>query len=274
MLPLQWRQDNAARLRVDHPDYELSLLLEYVTGLSNARQRIHSQALTAAQLQALEALLLRRITGEPMAYLLGFQGFYDIELRVTPDTLIPRPDTEILVETALEIIPKDAAWEIADLGTGSGAIAIAVAKHRPQAHLIAVDKSRAALAVAAENAEINGVRNIRFNCGNWLEGFSAQSLHLILSNPPYIAADDPHLAALCHEPAEALIAADNGLADLKLLIDHAQSVLMPGGWLMLEHGWQQAAVLREYAAAAGWQSIRSRRDYGGNERITMMQAAL
>lgn len=272
MQPLAWRQSNLCRLNTDNPDYELSLLLEHITGLNNAQQRISSRPLSAEELQRLETYLLRRIAGEPMAYILGTQAFYDIELRVNPHTLIPRPDTEILVEAALEKIPRDAAWQIADLGTGSGAIAISIAKHRPHCRLIAVDKSIAALQTAAENALLNKVDNIQFICANWLDCFVAQSFTVILSNPPYIAANDPHLPALQYEPQSALIAANQGLADLQHIIQHAEQKLTTQGYLLVEHGWQQAAALQTFAAQSGkWQDIHSRKDYGGNERITLMQ---
>lgn len=269
----QWRQQNRQRLtNCDNPDYELSLLLQQLTGLSDTQQRISTAPLDAELLIQLENLLQRRISGEPMAYILGYQPFYDIELTVNQHTLIPRPDTEILVEAALEKIPTQAAWQIADLGTGSGAIAIALAKHRPNCRLIAVDISFAALQMARENAARNRVSNICFICSTWLSAFAAQSLDMIVSNPPYIAADDAHLAALQFEPQTALVAANNGLADLQQIICSAEKVLKNQSWLLLEHGWQQAAALHTFAAQSGhWQQIHSQKDYGGNERITLMQ---
>lgn len=270
MLPIQWRAQQ--RLTSEDADYELSLLLEHITGLNNAQQRISTTPLSATQLTALEALIQRRIAGEPIAYLLGYQPFYDITLRVNTATLIPRPDTEILVETALEKIPAHSAWHIADLGTGSGAIAISLAKHRPQAHLIAIDNSAAALAIAKQNAQDNHTNNIKFRCQHWLEGFAHQALDMIVSNPPYIAADDPHLLALHYEPQSALIAANNGFADLQQIICAAENVIKPQGWLLLEHGWQQGAKLREFAQQRkAWQHIQTRKDYGNNERVTLMQ---
>lgn len=256
----------------DSPALDAALLAEQHTGLSRSQQRIHNPELTSKQLQALHHDLNRRQHGEPIAYILGRQPFYDITLRVTPATLIPRPDTEHLLETALEKIPENAAIAAADLGTGSGALAIAIGKHRPAADIIAIDCSIKALRIAAENAALNHVSNVHFLQSDWLAACRPQSLHIIVSNPPYIDPDDPHLAALRYEPITALTAADAGFADLHRIIQQAETALRPQGWLLLEHGYTQAAALRQFAAKRGvWRNIATRKDYGGNDRVTLMQ---
>ncbi|MGZ5195613.1 MAG: peptide chain release factor N(5)-glutamine methyltransferase [Ramlibacter sp.] len=219
---------------------------------------------TGTQSQFL-ALCARRAGGEPIAYIVGRKEFFGLELRVDPRVLIPRPDTETLVEWALEVIGDDRP-SVVDLGTGSGAIALAIKHHFPSANVEAVDASTGALEVAAENARRLGL-DVAFRQASWLTG--ATSLYdLIVSNPPYVAAGDPHLAALGREPAQALVAGTDGLEDIRTIVAQAGAHLRPRGWLLLEHGYDQAAAVRDLLAAAGFASVTSRRDLAGIERCS------
>ena len=260
-----------------HPDSEAALLetrhlAAFVTGLSLTQQRIHDPDLSADAVAALDALAARLHAGEPLAYLLGNQSFYGLDLAVSRATLIPRSDSEILVERALSHLRDLSAPTVIDLGTGSGALALAIAAARPDAQITATDQSAEALAIAADNARMHCLSNLRFLQADWLAPFAAASADLIVSNPPYIAPDDPHLAALAFEPQTALVAADDGYRDLFAIMAQAPRVLKGGGWLLMEHGWQQGATLRARADASGdWQHIATHCDYAGRERITEMQ---
>jgi len=226
--------------------------------------------LNTDQSTAFDALLRRRIRGEPIAYILGRRAFHDLELHTRPGALIPRPETELLVDWALGALPADAALRAADLGTGSGAIALAIAGARPAWSLLAVEQDAQALAVAAENQRRLGVANVALVQGNWLSAFRASSLDLVISNPPYICEHDPHLARgdLRFEPRPALAAGVDGLAAIRAIIHQAAQVLAPGGLLLLEHGWQQGAEVRALLRAGGWCAIVTRRDLAGLERAT------
>ncbi|MGB2679789.1 MAG: peptide chain release factor N(5)-glutamine methyltransferase [Candidatus Competibacter sp.] len=197
------------------------------------------------------AWLERRLMGEPVAYILGRREFWSLELEVNPDTLIPRPETEGLVELALERLPADRAIALADLGAGSGAIALALAVERPQARIVATDRSPGALAVARDNAARLGLANVEFRRGDWCAPLAGERFELIVSNPPYVATADPRWRAgeLRFEPAEALVAGAGGLDALRAIIAQAPSCLSPGGWLLLEHGYDQGeaapALLRQ-----------------------------
>lgn len=192
-------------------------------------------------------------------------------LRVTPDTLIPRPETELLVELALECIPLEADWRIADLGTGSGAIALALARERPACHVIATDTSDAALQVAHSNTERLGISNIEFRHGPWLAPLAGERLSLIASNPPYVHPDDPHLTRgdLRFEPAAALGSAPDGLHDIREITREAHEHLLPGGWLLLEHGYDQGSAVRDILAAQGYGEVATRSDLGGHDRVSL-----
>lgn len=256
----------------DNPRLEAEILLAHVLDRPRTWLRAWPQhAPTAMQCARFKTLLTRRIAGEPIAYLTGERDFWDMTLRVTPDTLIPRPETELLVELALERIPADADWRIADLGTGSGAIALALARERPACHLIATDISRAALAVARGNAERLGIANIEFRHGSWLTPLSDERFQLIASNPPYIHPDDPHLRRgdLRFEPAGALGAAPDGLADIRTIAREAADHLPPGGWLLLEHGYDQGAAVRGILANQGYREPTTVTDLGGHERVSL-----
>ena len=207
----------------------------------------------------------RRAAGEPLAYLTGEKEFFGLPLQVDARVLVPRPDTETLVEWALEVLRNQSAPRVLDLGTGSGAIALAIQSARPDAQVEGVDQSRGALEVATSNARRLRL-SVQFRQGCWLEG--AERYDLIVSNPPYIAAADPHLGALRYEPPDALIAGQDGLDDLRAIVDAAPAHLQPGGWLLLEHGWQQAEAVRRMLTEAGLAGTASRRDLAGIERCS------
>ena len=215
---------------------------------------------------ALAALCTRRLAGEPVAYLLGEKEFHGLPLQVDARVLVPRPDTETLVDWALDVLQGRDRPTALDLGTGSGAIALALQHARPDAVVDAVDASADALAVARENARRLGLA-VRFAQADWLAG-AASGYDLIVSNPPYIAAGDPHLPALAHEPSSALVSGADGLDDLRRIVDDAPAHLAPGGWLLLEHGHDQAAAVRALLAAAGLEAAQSRPDLAGIERCS------
>jgi release factor glutamine methyltransferase len=248
---------------------DAQLIVGSVLGVSRSWVLAHDRdPLPAEHLPRLLDWLRRRAAGEPFAYLQGEKEFFGLTLRVTPDTLIPRPDTETLVQWALELLPPDYACHIADLGTGSGAIALALASQRPLAEVTAVDFSAGALAVALGNAERHSLRNVRGLQGSWFEPLAGQRFDLIASNPPYIAEGDDHLAALHHEPISALTAGPDGLADLRQIVAHAPAHLSLGGWLLLEHGHDQATQVQQLLRGAGFQAIATRRDLAGQNRCT------
>ncbi len=225
-----------------------------------------TDTLAPAQRDAFDGLCRRRLAGEPVAYLLGRKEFWGLDLAVDARVLVPRPDTETLVAWALEVMDESGGQRVLDLGTGSGAIALALAHARPGLQVEAVDRSAEALAVARANAARLGLP-VTFREASWLEGAST-GLDLIVSNPPYIAAQDPHLAALTHEPLSALAAGADGLDDLRAIVAAAPAHLAPGGWLLLEHGWDQAEAVRRLLAAAGFTEVQSRQDLAGIERCS------
>lgn len=224
--------------------------------------------LSAAEAEALAALLARRLRGEPIAYIVGQREFYGLDLRVSPDVLIPRPDTELLVELALERLPQGGS--ALDMGTGSGAIAVAIAHTRPDAQVTALDASPAALAIARENASTHQVR-VRLLESDWYGALDAdQAFDLIVSNPPYIVAGDIHLSQgdLRFEPVDALTDHADGLSDLRTIIEGAPAHLKVGGWLLMEHGYDQAAAVRALLTGGGWREVQSWRDLAGIERVS------
>ena len=222
------------------------------------------------QLAAFAALLERRRAGEPVAYILGHQGFWSLDLEVAPHTLIPRPDTELLVETALQLAPAT-PQRVLDLGTGSGAIALALASERCGWQVIGVDRIAEAVALAERNRQRLKLGNAEFRQSSWFDGLAGERFGLILSNPPYIAADDRHLGEgdVRFEPLSALVAGVDGLDDIRQIIAQAPRHLHAGGWLLLEHGYDQAEAVRELLAAAGFTAVDSRRDLGGHQRISL-----
>lgn len=225
--------------------------------------------LTANELQRLETALARRCMGEPLAYITGRWWFWDLELEVAPCTLIPRPDTELLVEQALELtLPTNA--QVLDLGTGTGAIALSLANSRPQWQVSAVDYSEDAVALALRNCQRLGLTNCVVKQSDWFSALAGQQFHLIISNPPYIDAQDPNLQQgdVRFEPRSALVAPAQGLADLAIICQQAPQYLSENGWIWLEHGYQQAEAVQELLREAGFSLVQSRRDYAGQWRIT------
>jgi len=213
------------------------------------------------------ALCERRATGQPLAYLVGEKEFYGLSLNVDPRVLVPRPETELLVDWSLELLRGVAEPRVIDLGTGSGAIALAIKRHCPQAQVEAVDRSEEALAVAGANAQSLGI-DVGLAHSSWLTGMAGRRFSLIVSNPPYVAEQDEHLAALAHEPRSALAAGPDGLDDLRQIVAQSPAHLQPGGWLLLEHGWDQAGPVQALLQAAGFTEVQSRRDLAGIDRCT------
>lgn len=261
------------RLRDISPSARLDaeVLLRHVCGLGRTALIAQASApLAREQVDAFNALLARRLAGEPVAYLIGHREFWSLDLVVTADTLIPRPETEILVEQALHHIPPDSDMRIADLGTGSGAIALSVAKAQPRCRIIATDVSPAALEVARHNAARHAVRNIEFRVGDWYAALGADTVDWILSNPPYVADEDPHLRTgdVRFEPRTALHAGSDGLDAIRRLIAGAASHLSHAGGLLLEHGATQGEAVRALLTAHGFTAVQTYRDLSGHERVT------
>ncbi|MGV8931872.1 MAG: peptide chain release factor N(5)-glutamine methyltransferase [Luteimonas sp.] len=248
------------------------LLLAHALGRSQTWLYTHDDAMLTEEVRArFDALVARRTAGEPVAYLTGQRGFWRFDLAVTPDTLIPRPETELLVELALARIPQQAAWRVADLGTGSGAIALAFAHERPCAQVIASDRSADALAVARTNAATLGIANITFREGDWLQPMAGDCFDLIASNPPYIADDDTHLGQgdLRFEPRGALASGADGLDAIRAIVHHAPAYLRADGWLLLEHGWAQGDAVRALLHAAGFIDVDTQRDLEDRDRVSL-----
>jgi len=225
-----------------------------------------TDALEPAVHEAFRALCQRRAAGEPVAYLTGCKEFYGLQLAIDARVLDPRPDTETLVDWALEVMAPLPAPSVVDLGTGSGAIALALQHQRPTAQVLAVDASSDALAVAQANAQRLALP-VRFARGHWLDGVEGR-FDAIVSNPPYIPAADPHLAALTHEPLQALASGADGLDDIRTIVTQAPAHLVPGGWLLLEHGWDQAAAVSTLLREQGFAQVQSRKDLAGIARCT------
>lgn len=246
-------------------------LLAHAAGRTPAWLYAHgAEALGPDVVDRFAQLVQRRAAGEPVAYLTGRRGFWRQELAVTPATLIPRPETERLVELALERLPSGPAWQVADLGTGSGAIALALAAERPGAQVLATDASAAALAVARANAGACGLGNVAFAEGDWCAALGEARFHLIASNPPYIAEGDDHLRQgdLRFEPAAALASGPDGLQAITRIAAAAPAHLHPGGWLLIEHGWQQGAAVRALLLAAGMTAVQTWQDLEARDRVS------
>lgn len=261
----------AALAGSDSAVLDAQLLLAHALGQSRTWLYAWPDApVDAAALQRFHALLAARATGTPVAYLLGRREFWSLVLKVSPAVLIPRPETELLVETALALLPSGAAL-VADLGTGSGAIALALASERPQWQVHATELSLEAMAIAEDNRQSLGLDNVLMLPGSWCEPLPRTGYDLVLSNPPYIDAGDAHLREgdLRFEPRSALVAGEAGLQDLRVLATQAIARLKSAGWLLVEHGWQQGAAVRALLQAAGYVEVRTRRDAGGRERMTM-----
>jgi release factor glutamine methyltransferase len=226
--------------------------------------------LTTEQTKQFLELKERLQQGTPLAYVVGTQAFWTLDLKVTADTLIPRPDTEIVIITILELLAKDKVLNVVDMGTGTGAIALSLASECPLWNVTATDFSQAALAVAEENASKHDLTKVRFLQGSWFDALPEnETFDLIVSNPPYIDPADVHLADLTHEPMTALVAQDKGLSDLKIIISQAQDYLNAEGLIVLEHGYDQGKKVRDLMIQASLVDVDTVRDYGGHERVTL-----
>ena len=270
MQPLTISQALATACR-DIDRIDARLLLQHVLNAGHAFLLTYpDRILTAQQLEAFLHLVQRRIDGVPVAYLTGERDFYDLTFKVSEAVLIPRPETELLIELALQLIPSGRSCRILDLGTGSGAIAITLAKHRPQCEVTAVDLSPAAIAVAQWNARNLQMHNLNFVTGSWFDELSGEKFDLIVSNPPYVADTDPHLQQgdLRFEPPMALSAGDNGLSCIHHIIDEAPDHLVSSGWLLLEHGYDQAAACRQLLQEKDFSNICSHPDLAGIMRVS------
>jgi len=259
-------------LEASDAKFEAQLLLQNVLNVNRAWLLAHEHDTLPSKTNTdFEALLTRRLAGEPVAYILGYREFYGLNLVVTPDTLIPRPDTETLVEAALEKAPADTRCSILDLGTGTGAVALAIAKHRPHAQVMALDASHAALCIAEHNAKQLGLAHVNFTLSHWFSAVEGERFNLIVSNPPYIEQHDPHLSQgdLRFEPMSALASGADGLDDIREIIAHSLIHLLPQGWLMLEHGYNQAQLVADLMAESGLVDINTIQDLGGNDRVTI-----
>jgi release factor glutamine methyltransferase len=279
----RWQRVTGALLLESNDDYysqvylEISVLLAHVLKVS--RTYLYAwpeQAVSGSQKRQFEALVARRLKGEPIAYLVGYKEFWSLPLMVSHEVLIPRSETELLVECALKcVIASNKKLRVLDLGTGCGAAALALANEQPSWEIIAVDKKRSALNIARQNAKNLAINNIKFYQSDWFSVFKEdhRSFNIIVSNPPYVAPQDPHLkwTDSRYEPTEALVAGENGLQDLKFIISHATNYLMQEGWLILEHGFDQAWILRKWMQSCGFVQIKSVKDLAGIERIVIGQ---
>ena len=253
------------------PRLDAELLIAAATGLSRALLLARDEHAPKPEIVAhLRERLARRASGEPLAYIEGRREFWSLDLQVSPDVLVPRPETELLVEATLERL-DGAARDVADLGTGSGAIALALAHERPRWQVTATDASAAALAVATANASRLGLANVRFLYGRWCAPLEGLCFDAIVSNPPYVSPGDPALAALRFEPESSLIAEDSGFADLLILVRQAPECLKPAGWLLLEHGAAQAGRVAAALTARGFHHVATLLDLAGHERVTLGQ---
>ena len=266
----------ATLLKTEEAALEAQLLLQHVLNVNRAWLISHeSDTLQPNNHAGFEVLLKRRLNGEPIAYILGVREFYGLELKVTSYTLIPRSDTETLVEAALAKIAQNQPCQTLDLGTGTGAIALAIAKHRPQAQITALDALQASLDIAIENAQNLNIPNVKFILSDWFSGLKTnnenEKFDVIASNPPYIEASDLHLQQgdLRFEPSSALASGADGLDAIRHIIKNAPLYLNPHGWLMLEHGYNQASKVAALLKQAGFSNISHAKDLSGIERVTI-----
>ncbi len=264
-----------AALRETSPSARLDAeaLVTHITGFSRAELMTRDRhLLSARQTTNLFRLVERRATGEPIAHLIQKREFWSLELMVSPATLIPRPETEVLVEQALAVIPTNVAWAVADLGTGSGAIALALAKERPRCQVIAIDSAPAALDVARENARRHELTNVEFLQGSWFEPLD-RCVDLVVSNPPYIRNNDPHLACgdVRFEPDYALLGGADGLDTIRYIVAHAKDYLYPGGKLLLEHGYDQGIAVCSLMQHHGYVNVACHQDIACRDRVSICQ---
>jgi release factor glutamine methyltransferase len=255
------------------PELDAEILLAHALGSHRARLKSHThEERSAVERAAYAGLIKRRAAGEPVAYIVGYKEFWSLRFSVTAAVLVPRPETELLVERALALSAA-ATLRVLDLGTGAGAIALALAHERPHWQIAATDISAPALAVAMSNAAALKLSQVEFLCGPWFEPLVGRRFELIISNPPYVAANDPELLRgdLSHEPRSALTPGDDALAALRNIIRGAPAHLARGGWLLLEHGTTQAAQVARELVVRGFRHVRSQRDLAGHERMTEAQ---
>lgn len=258
----------ASQLPAECARLEVELLLSLAMGKSRSWLLAWPDSdIPPADLEQFQQLLERRLGGEPVAYILGEQEFWSLPLQVTTATLVPRPDTEVMVEAVLADFAAHETLKVMDAGTGSGAIALALAKERPAWQVFACDASMPALHVARANASRLCIP-VAFANSDWLQACAVASLDVVVSNPPYIAEGDSHLAALQHEPLSALVAADQGLADIRVITRQAWQVLRPGGALYVEHGYDQASAVRAMFESCGFTRVITGKDYAGTDRFT------
>ncbi|PPD48451.1 MAG: protein-(glutamine-N5) methyltransferase, release factor-specific [Methylotenera sp.] len=268
----QHRLIKTLSLEGNEAKFEAQLLLQNVLNVNRAWLLAHESDALQDKIKAdFESLLARRLLGEPIAYILGQREFFGLNLIVTPDTLIPRPDTETLVETALDKIPTDTPFTVLDLGTGTGAVALAIAEHRPEAQVTAIDASSGALDIAKRNANQLDLTQVDFRLSNWFSALAGERFNLIVSNPPYIEQHDIHLTQgdLRFEPMSALASGTDGLDDIRQIVDSCLLHLHPQGWLMLEHGYNQAHLVTDLMAQSGLIDITTIKDLGANDRVTI-----
>lgn len=257
----------------DSPRLDAELLLMRAIDVSRSYLIAHpNDELDDAALKRYQRSLERRSGGTPIAYITGTREFWSMELMVSPATLVPRPETELLVEQALGALPRRTAHRVLDLGTGSGAIALAIAKDRPIAEVVATDISAEAISIARENARQHDIDNVSFEVGEWTRPVAGQRFEVIVSNPPYVRDDDPALAALRAEPQEALAGGDDGLDHIRRIVVDARDVIADDGWLFLEHGSDQGEAIRQLLLHSGWMNPFTVKDLAGLERVTCGRA--
>ena len=262
---------NQLGLESTEAGFEANLLCQQVFSVNRAWLISHqNDPLEVNQQAAFEALVQRRLSGEPIAYIVGSREFYGLQLKTTSSTLIPRPDTESLVEAALAKIPENSNLDVLDLGTGTGAVALAIAKNRPHCKVRAVDASSSALSVALYNVQFLKLENVQLLESNWFLNLQNEKFDVIVSNPPYIAQDDVHLKQgdLRFEPISALASGKDGLDDIRNIIQDAPHYLKPNGWLMLEHGYDQAEAVSALLSERGFSPIDHAKDIAGTLRVT------
>ncbi|MGR4897118.1 peptide chain release factor N(5)-glutamine methyltransferase [Stenotrophomonas sp. LARHCG68] len=265
-------REAAGRLSGADARHEAEQLLLHVLGVERAWLFAHAtDAVDQDARQRFELLVARRAEGHPLAYLVGRRGFWTLDLQVNTATLIPRPETELLVEQALARLPDDDMVRVADMGTGSGAVALSIASERPLATVMATDVLGPALAVAVKNAQAHGLENVWFRRGHWFVALGADRFDMIVSNPPYIAAADPHLQQgdLRFEPPPALASGADGLDAIREIVAGAPEHLVPGGWLLLEHGWDQGEAIRALLEQAGFVDAQTVQDLEQRDRVTL-----
>lgn len=261
-----------SRLRAasESPRLDAELLLARAIDMPRSFLYAHpDDDLDDASLERFVRTVERRLCGEPLAYICGEKEFWSMPLMVSPATLVPRPETELLVEQALGFLPRRQALRVLDLGTGSGAVALALARERPLCHVTATDISADALAIARENARQLDLANVTFELGDWLDAVGDRSFDVIVSNPPYVAEQDPAFEGLRHEPRSALASGPDGLDDIRRIVPAAFAHCAPCGCLLIEHGADQADAVAAVFAAAGWRRITNVRDYAGKPRVTL-----